>query len=185
MKVSQRERYVSIAAGVLVALFALDRFALSPWFSRWARADTRIADQTDQLTQAKQTFDGSERANRRWAEISERTLQADAPAAESRILNAARQWAQTAGLSLTSLKPERSEKEQGFMKITIRATANGSLSQITRFIDEAGDSPLPVRIADLQISAHKEGTDDLSMLIGLATIYQPDASQTAATEASR
>ncbi|MHB1155586.1 MAG: GspMb/PilO family protein [Phycisphaerales bacterium] len=185
MKVSQRERYVSIAAGVLVALFVLDQFALSPWFSRWSHADTRIADQTDQLTQAKQTFDGSERANRRWAEMSKGTLQADAPAAESRILNAARQWAQAAGLSLTSLKPERSEKEQGFMKITIRATAGGSLSQITRFIYEARHSPLPVRIADLQISAHKEGTDDLSMLIGLATIYQPDASPTAATEVNR
>ncbi|MFA7236828.1 MAG: type 4a pilus biogenesis protein PilO [Phycisphaeraceae bacterium] len=185
MKVSQRERYISIAAGVVVALFVLDQFALSPWFSRWTAADTRIADQKDRLAQAKQTFDGGERANRRWAEISKRTLKADAPAAESQILNAARQWAQTAGLSLTSLKPERSEKEQGFMKITIRATANGSLSQITRFIDEAGDSPLPVRIADLQISAHKEGTDDLSMLIGLATIYQPVVSQTAGTEANR
>lgn len=185
MRVSQREKYISIVAAVVVALFVLDSFALTPWFDRWSKADDAIANQTAWLKQAEQARVGSEHATQRWREMSKGMLMTDAPAAESQVLNGARQWAQTAGLTLTSLRPERSETEQGFTKITIRATANGSMSQIARFIYTAQLSKLPVRVSDLQISAHKEGTDDLAMQIGFATIYQPVSAMAAVSEVKR
>lgn len=175
MTLNKRERYVAIAAGAVLGLLAVDQLFLSPLLSRLSAATASV----DALSREKRDADGliqnEQRARTRWKEIAADTLKSDSSAAEGQLLNNVREWARSADLSLNSIKPERSERQQGFEKITLRAVGNGSMHQIGRFLHSVQTSNVPVRISDFQINTRKEGTDELSLQVGLSTIFQlPD-----------
>ena len=81
--------------------------------------------------------------------MSRGALRTDSSEAESVILNSVREWAQDAGLMLSSVKPERAEKEKQFMKITFRANATGNIAAISRFMWSLQTSKAPIRVTDL------------------------------------
>ena len=120
----------------------------------------------------------SQLASRKWSEISGHALRADASQAESQLLNSVRDWAQEAGMSLSSVNPLRSnEKEKDFYKTTFRATGGGSMAQVGRFLWRIQTSTIPVRITELTINSRKDGADDLNVSISIATIYLPPESE--------
>jgi hypothetical protein len=178
MMLSRRERTIAIAVGVLAGALVLDQVLVSPLLARLGAANVAISAQQEQIDTAQQTLQNSVRARRKWRDMAGQTLQSDAPAAEGQVLNAVRGWAQDADLSLTSLKPERIEKEKDFQKITIRATATGSLSQVARFLYSIRTASIPIRVSDVQIAARREGSDDLALQVGLATIFLPPETET-------
>ena len=47
------------------------------------------------------------------------------------------------------------------------------MSQVGRFLYRIQTATVPVRITDLTINSRKEGTDDLAVQLGIATIYLP------------
>lgn len=169
---SRREQIVALIAVLLVAALLLDQLALSPLLARLSEADAAVARHEQALNQAVSLFDNSLRARRRWKELAGGTMKQAASDAESQVLHAVRQWAQASGLTLTSLKPERTERDEAFQRITFRATASGTMSQVAGFLVLVQTSNIPVRVRDLQINARREGTDDLSLTLGLATITE-------------
>ena len=100
------------------------------------------------------------------------------PCAESQILTAVSSWARERSWILRpSLKTDRTEKAgKYFYKMTIRATANGSMEQLARFLWHFETSTIPVRINDLTLSSRKDGQDDLSLSMTITTIYQASES---------
>jgi hypothetical protein len=170
---SKRERMIGLVAGGVLGLLALDQILLSPLLARLDAADLRVNEAQIGLADARKLFQGDLQGRRDWNTMAGESLKLDAPAAESQLLNAVRDWAQAAGLGLTSLKPERNEKEQGYQKLTIRATATGSMRQASRFLQSVQSADIPVRVSDIQIASRKEGTDDLTLNLGLSTIYLP------------
>lgn len=173
MRLSQRERYIAYALGAVLGLALLDGVLLSPLLARLNEADGRIAVAKQELVAADQTLQNSLRARRRWKEMAGDTVQADASSAESQLLNASRQWAATAGLAVTSLKLGRADPAKDFARSVVQVAATGTLDQVSRFLFAIQSAGIPVRVADVQISARQEGTDDLAVQITLATIYEP------------
>ena len=70
-----------------------------------------------------------------------------------------------------ALKSDRTEKEKDFYKLTLRATGNGGMAQIARFLWHIQTANIPVKITELTISSRKEGADDLSLTMSVATAY--------------
>lgn len=173
MTLSKRERFTALVAGLILGALLLDRAVFSPLLQRFDAAGAELNDATAALTDAEALFDKSQRARRRWRELAGDSLRADPSAAESQLLNRVRDWAQAAGLTLTSLKPERIEREKEYQKLTIRATANATLSQAARFLYSIESADIPVRVTDLQLTARRDGNDDLTLQLGVATIFLP------------
>jgi hypothetical protein len=87
-------------------------------------------------------------------------------------LNSTREWAQDAGMTLSSLKPERSPEKVGeFYRISFRATGTGQMSQIARFLYHVQTTSLPVRVTELSLTSRKEGADDITVSLAVSTIY--------------
>src|SRR5687768_13015923 len=105
MKLSDREKYIGYGAGAVIALLLLDSVLLSPLFARLNDADARVAKASQELIASSQLFDNSNRARRKWKDMAGDTVKTDASPAESQLLNSARQWAGSAGLTVNSLKP--------------------------------------------------------------------------------
>lgn len=179
MKINKREKLFGIIAIVIAGALMLDSIFISPLLARLSDANKALASATEAHTDAQSLFNSEILARRKWNDMAGDTLKSDASTAEQQLLNRVRDWAGNADLALSSLKPERNEKEQTFDKVTIRATANGSMQQIGRFLFALNTSKVPVRVSDLQISSRKDGADDLMLQLGICTIYnEPEAPKT-------
>ena len=172
MILSKRERTAAIVAITAISALVLDRFLLTPLLDRRTQVHDQLRLLTDnELTPALTLLNNNRRMTPRWKEMVAAGIKSDASAAESQVLNDVQRWAQDSGLTLSSLKPDRPEQEKQFQKITIRATGSTSMQSIARFLNRIQTSPKPLRISDIQITSHKEGTDDLALHVGVSTLY--------------
>ena len=177
MVLSKRERYIGIATALVVGVLALDRVVVEPLLAQRDALDADIANLRQDLDRANTLFRNHRTMSRRWAELSTGQINRNASEAESQVQNAVRDWAQDAGVSLSSVTPARSDKEKDFQKITFRAAAAGGMQQIARFLYRIQEADIPVRVTDLTLSSHREGgqSDELTLNLGLTTIWQPPA----------
>src|SRR3954463_14800268 len=167
---SQRERYIVIGTVAVVALFAIDYLFLTPQFERYRTLDDQINTDRGQVEHNNKVFKRARESKQKWAEMTVGALKRDASTTESQLIDSIGQWAQDAKMSV-SYKPERTEKQKDFVKVTYRATCNGSMSQLRTFLLHVQRATIPIRITDLQVSSRPEGTDALQISIGIATVY--------------
>lgn len=171
MVLSKRERFIALTTLAAVGLLGLDRLVLSPLMAASAELDGQINACRAKLQDAQAKFDGRKRRMRQWTQMQNSGLRRkDDSEAESQMMNSIRDWAQEAGLTLLSVKPDRTEKEKGFSKSTFRVTGSGGMAEIGRFLWYVQNAAMPARIVDLQITTRKEATDDLSLQLGISTV---------------
>lgn len=170
---SKRERYIAIVAGVVIGLLLFDYFIYTPITDRTAAIDADLEEVNDELTEASILFSRSAKLNREWAQLAGSNVPRSETEAESRVLNSAREWAQSAGLTLTQLKPDRTEDVENFKVRSFRAVATGQMEQVGRFLYSIEKGEIPIRISDLNIASKKEGQDDLTVTLTVTTIFLP------------
>ncbi|HEV8608231.1 MAG TPA: GspMb/PilO family protein [Tepidisphaeraceae bacterium] len=173
MILSRRERYIVIGAVTVVGLLALDRIFLTPLIDRRQVINAQMRLASEEMERADRLFANRIRLNRKWAEMSGSALKIDGSTAESQIIRAVGDWALEAGLNLSSVKPERAEKEKQFQKITFRANATGNMAAVSKFLWRLQTSKVPIRVIDLSITTRRDGVDDLSLDLGISTLYLP------------
>ena len=173
MILSKRERYIVIGTVVVVGILGLDRLFLTPLIERRQLTNAQIRLETERMEKATGLLTNRGRVSRKWNEISGTTLKVDGATAESQIIRSVGEWAQESGMNLSSVKPERAEKEKQFMKIQFRANGTGNMSAISRFMWRLQTSKVPIRVTDLSITTRRDGMDDLSMDLGISTVYLP------------
>ena len=177
MVLSKRERYIGIITGSVLAILVLDRFFLTPTMDRQSELDAKIKLASNEVRQSTGQVQTGRRASEVWRGMNSDVLKREDSDAESQMLNSVREWGQQAGLSISSQKRERTEPEGDFVKITYRVTATGGVAQVSRFLYRVQNANVPVRVTDVSMNTKKDGTDDLQVSLGLATIYlspQPD-----------
>jgi len=178
MILSKRERYIVIGTVVVVGVLALDRLFLTPLIEQRQETNANIRLESERMEKATALVTNRSRVSRKWNDLSASTLKMDGANAESQIIRAVNDWAQDAGLNVSSVKPERAEreklkdKETQFMKITFRANATGNMAAISKFLYRLQTSRVPIRVTDLSITTRRDGVDDLSLDLGISTIYQ-------------
>ena len=170
MVLNKRERLIAIVTGTVLGLLIVHYVIVGPLWVRASQLKLRIAEANDQKERDAKLIETSKRAEKYWGEMSNRRLPRDGYDADQ-MLNNLSNWAQEAGLSLSSVKAERTEKERDFYKKMFRAQGSGTMSQVGRFLYRVQTSSGAARIADIQLSSRKEGTDDLTVSVGVATIY--------------
>lgn len=174
---SKREKTIVIVAGSVIGALLLDRVLVTPLWGSYVDAEKRIKDAREDLDRADSLERNALRARDTWGDIAGDTLPADASQAESQLLNGVRVWAQQAGVNLTSLKPERTESEESFDRLIVRADATGDMASLSRFLYAAETSRIPVRVAEVTLASRRDGENDLSLQVGFATIFEPPATE--------
>jgi len=177
---SKREGYITAVAALAIVLFLLDRFALTPLLDRKAEAETERATLVSDLERAGLLFERKRQLVPQWNRMLEGGLGGDPADIESKILHALRDWSQEAGLTLSSVKPDRAVVRPGgsrrvgaepMREITFQASGTGRMSAVVRFLWRLETASLPVRVTELQMGSRQEGADDLSLQIRLSALY--------------
>src|SRR5439155_8080354 len=158
-----------MTGGVLGLVMLLELVVFPMWDQRTVLSGKIQAAKAD-VQKSTNLIELSERSNRNWATVAG-SVRKDASEAESQVLHNVRDWANETGINLASIKPERNEKEKDFQKLIFRATGTGSMAQVGRFLHRIQTASMPIRITDLTISSRKDGVDDLSLSVAIATIY--------------
>ena len=173
MVLSKRERFIAIATFVVVGVLVLDFFIVRPLFARAAEVGEQIDVATQQVIDRQEDMRRAKAARRRWTDVAGDAVRRDASEVESQVYSAVQEWGRDARMSLSFRSEGRNEKEKGFTRITYVLTGNGTMEQISRFLHHVQTARIPVRIVDLQIGTRsKEGADELTMTVKIASIYQ-------------
>jgi hypothetical protein len=169
---SKRERYIVILTLTVVGILALDYLFVTPLLDRRTRLGNELTVAEQDVLQQRRDMSNATRARRKWRDVSGGTVKRDTPEVETQVYGAVQEWAKDARMNLSSFRYERTEKEKGFNKVTFIATGTGGMEQIGRFLFRIQTANIPVRITDLQIGTKKEGTDDLSLQVKIASVFE-------------
>jgi hypothetical protein len=168
---SNRERYVAIAVGLAVLVFALDRYLLTPYLTRSDAANIQLQQVIKEQEDARRIYQRQSRLGGVWTDMR-RTggLVADASEAEAQLADALEEWFQESGMRSESRKPDRPIAEGEFYRIGFQVSGFGSTAQVGKFLHLLETAKVPVRINDIQLRSRRENTDDLSLRINLSTL---------------
>jgi hypothetical protein len=172
MTLTKRERIIAIATLSAATLFAVDRFALTPYMAQRQFLSDARGRITRQMNAAGDLFARQRKLRTVWNDMQAGGVALDASSAESQALHALVDWTQSARLNLTAVKPERATQQGQFQIIGFRIVATGPMRSITHLLWSIETATIPVRVTDIQITPRKEGTDDLSVQIGVSTLSQ-------------
>jgi hypothetical protein len=175
MVLTKREKYIAIGVAAAVGLLVLDSLAFTPYFeARKALRDGRNQLRLDNDA-ALTTFERARKLRNIWAELQRGGLMVDSSVAESQSEQAILDWAKNAGVEVASVRPERATAAQKFQIINFSVTGTGPLSSISKLLWSLETASIPVRITDMTITPRREGTDDLSVRLGVSALCMPPA----------
>jgi hypothetical protein len=171
--VSKREKYIAIGVATVIGLWIVDAVAIEPY--RAALSD--IQEQHD--TAAKTLSDDASLLLRRgrlekiWTVMLAHGFKTQEAEADSQLQHAILNWSQLAGVVPQTLKSDQPRKEGSFQVIGYRVSATGSMLQISRLLWALETATIPIRVSDIRITPEKEGTDQLSVQLGVSTLCIP------------
>jgi len=169
---SKRERYIAVVSAVAVGLLVVYYGVVGPLLDRKSDLDAKVRDANLQLEHANRVIEDSKRLGPVLAQRLAGPVKKNASDAESQMLKSIGEWARDARMTAPSIdKPDRGERDKDFARMTLRASATGSMSQIGNFLWRMNTSSVPVRVSEMTLTTHKEGTDDLTLQLSISTIY--------------
>ena len=172
MVLSKRERYVAVGAISVVSLMAIYYILIGPLLDKKNELDLKVNDRTLDVRRAERLIDDSKRLGPVLAQRIAGPLKKNQSEAESQMLQSIAEWAKGARMVPPSIeKPDRIEKEKEFSRMTFRASATGTMSQIGNFLFRLHTSNVPVRVTEMTLATRKEATDDLTLQLGISTIF--------------
>jgi type II secretory pathway component PulM len=193
MILSKRERMIAMTVTIVVALFLLDSYVVRPVLA--SRAN--LIEEVQRKSRAKAVDDRLLARHpellRRWQEMRATGLASDPTTVGRQLQDAVRSWAGQSGLNITDmvLSPTP-QKDQEFMKLSLKVTGSGNIEAVTRFLYQMQRAAVPVRVGELSIQGPRDATGGvrggrdpressqiLTMTMTLTTIYMPE------TEANR
>ncbi len=185
MILSKRERYIALATLLVFGVLGLDRLVLTPVRGRRQAMLEQRQQVVAQLERARALFDERHRVTEEWEAMLAAGLAQSSTEVESRLLHAVRDWAEQSGLTLTSVRPERAREVGGLQELTFHTSGEGGMSAVAGFLWRLETSPFPVRPAELQVAARKEGEDELSVQVRISALCQPSAAEQSGTPQGR
>ena len=172
----KRQRLLTLAALVCIGVLVADKVVVPPLYGLWSARADRIGELRERLAQGELLLDREETMQERWRDMQARSLSHEAAVAENEVLTSVEQWARDGGLSMTGLKPRWTRGRDGYRKLEVRASAQGNMAAVVRFLHGLETAPLAIRVEDVEIAARDDRGQNLSLDIRFSglTLTEPE-----------
>jgi hypothetical protein len=178
MVLSKRERIILIVTLACVGLLLGSKFAYDPMKAKLDDLGMQRTSLEGELTEANLLLENLPRWQRTWKDLKANGLQ-NATETESRVFSALREWSRTAGMSVSSIKPDRISSDKGMHEMIFTVAGKGSLESVARLLWEIETAPLPVKIKDMTLGSSSDAGESMSLQLHLSALYLgPENSQT-------
>jgi hypothetical protein len=168
---TKREQLLIIGVASAAGLFVLNRYAYEPYIAARDAVDGDRLVAAERLADNSRLFQKERTLRKSWSQMQAGGINSAPSEAEGKMLHVLRQWATDAGLRNLSLRPERTNKDFGFVKVTVHATGAGSTATLAKLLWSVESAETPVRVDDVQLSPVKgEGVDDVQVTLTVSTL---------------
>jgi hypothetical protein len=162
--ITDRQRWLVIAAASMVALYLLDSIVVEPLTKLWKTHSAEITLLRNSVTAGRATIARAAQTERVWAEMQANALPKDPTQAEQEVGMAINRWIVANNIEVTSFRSQF--KRGGTDKYSLyecRIDAIGNLSTISRFIYELEHSPMALRVDSLELTSRDDGGSKLTL----------------------
>jgi hypothetical protein len=170
---TQRTRYLLVGTLIALGVLVADQLVLTPLLAKRAAAKAKLQDLQARHGRAMELLTSGQQMDARWRELLRTGMKQDPDAAESQVMHALYDWKDETGVALSLMKPDRLADKTRLPEIVFHATGTGRMAGVARLLWLVQASGIPVKVIEAQISARKEGADDLSFQLRLSTVYAP------------
>jgi Tfp pilus assembly protein PilO len=181
MVLSERERILAIVTGAVVGIIVLYGFVGRLIVRPLQRVENQKQQLDTELKEAHNLFKRREQLEKQWSVMLSDGL-GDEAEAESSIARALDGWSQDAGLTLTSVQPQRVAGEKGVREITFVVAGKGSLGAVASFLYQVETTEMPVKVKNMQLGSSSEYGDSMSLQLTLSTLYLGTAQKSSETQ---
>jgi hypothetical protein len=134
MQIKNRQQFLAIAAGAVVAFFAADKLVFTPLGHLWSKRGEQIAKLRKDVDEGKHLIAREQSLRSRWEQMRTNTLPNNQSQAEQLVLNAFDRWSQKSGVSITSISPQWKHDADDFMTLECRVDATGRIETVKDFL---------------------------------------------------
>ena len=170
MVLSKRERIILIVTMIVVGALIADKIVLGPVSDRLDEMKAQRDQLLAEVNEAQSLFERQRLLAPRYKTMLADGFRNDTEA-ESRILRALRQWSETTGVILSSVKPERVASDKGLKEMTFVVAGNGTLRSVAQLLWQIETAALPLKVKNMQLGLASEGTDSMSLQLRLSALY--------------
>lgn len=172
MVLSRRERLIVAVTLLVLMIFILDRYMVTPFMKAKENISLEKQGLMNEMQHAAKIFRHRSRIKGEWNEMIKGGLSSDPSSMESRVLHEIRQWSNDYGLIISSIKPDRNRNEEAILKeIIFNVSCRGSMDSVGKFLWQIENSKLPLRVTEFQLGARETDGRDMSLQIKLSTVY--------------
>lgn len=166
MNLKNRQQLLVVVAGVLVAIFVLDRAVVGPLIQSWRTRTESMKRLRESIQKGQALLDRESITRGRWNELRKATLPADAAESEKALLEAFDRWSQLSRVTVNSIKPQwKRGSTADCSLLECRVDASGSLSTLARFLYEVEQSELALRVEAVELASRDN--DGRQLALGL------------------
>jgi len=170
MGLSKRERIIVLTTIVVVGALVADRLVRAPIAARWGELKSQRRQALDQVKKAQNLCAEAKQRQEKHKVFFTEGLRSDAEA-ESSVARALGKWSDDAGLTLTSVRPDRVASDKELKEITFVVAGKGSLDAVALFLYQVETADLPLKVKYMQLGSTSEIGDSMSVGLRLSTLY--------------
>jgi len=181
MNLSKREQIYAIVTAIVLLAGLAYYFLVSPYLASLARLTANIKTAQTKYDRELKLLKAQPKVAADWETILAaagetggvlKTIPAEASGQAREAINVAayNASAYNASFNLQGFSSDRPRQEGDFQIIRMNVTGTAPTIALYRFVSAIEQSPLPLRIEDLRVTARQPGTNDLNVALTISTI---------------
>jgi hypothetical protein len=163
MNIKNRQQFLVICVGILVAVWAGNLLIYGPMVKWWQSRQAQVKQLRQEVSQGKSLIRREAYIRSEWASMSTNSLPNNSSQAEQEVLTAFDNWAGNTSANVTSITPQWQQEEDDYATLDCRVEASGDIGTLSRFLYEVENSPMALQVASLDLTS----TDDRGQVLSL------------------
>jgi hypothetical protein len=168
--IAKREMNILITVLVLGVVALLYTYGIDPYLKTGEDIVTGKAKLDTDLKEDLQKFKEYRAMLPEWEIMKKNGLQEDSELVQSQTMRAIQAWSEWASVNVKGYRTDKPAKEGDFIVRDYDFNLEGTMNSVSRLIWALENSPVPLRISDLNIAAAHEGVDDLMVRMKVSAL---------------
>lgn len=171
MALSPRERLIAMGVGAAAVLYIGNKYALEPYVQ--ARETVAVELETAQARniEVQRVLKMKKHRDTQWRAMLAGGLKTDQSAAQFQVFDAIGDWAQEAGVKLTSRTPQPETRNDRTQIIRLNATGTCNSAAAAKLLWRVETAPMPMKVDELTLTSVKPGSDELQITLVVSTVW--------------
>jgi hypothetical protein len=168
MKIDKRQKLLMVVAGTVLALFAVDKLAVTPLTNLWKDRAKEIARLRAQVQEGGALVKREQTIRTRWSQMQTNMLPDNPSLAQEQVLKALVTWSQESGASINGTTPQWKSDTDAYKTLVCRVDASGTLWTLSRFLYDIEKGPMPLKVESVDLGSRDNDGQQLTLALQIS-----------------